>query len=147
MRRWTLIELRKLEQAFPGESFIRELEMVVGDCVPDPGARIQFWADVELYGADEAVLYVKNGKRGRWMSIQAKLNEIKAHTMDGHSFQGGSMRQATVDVVERLTDPGYPWVPATAFNAEQMAVIDVLYWAGVIRANDGGSLSYQWIAR
>jgi hypothetical protein len=73
--RFKLFMLRNLEEAHR-ESFVRELEMEVDGCIPEPGARVQFWKDVELYGIDEAILYVKNGKRGRWMSILAKWLDV-----------------------------------------------------------------------
>lgn len=54
-----------------GTSLIRELEMTVDQEITTPGYVPQFWRDVELYGVDEAILYVKNGSYGNHEKISA----------------------------------------------------------------------------
>lgn len=56
-------ELRKIDLS-QGKSLVRELEMSVDCAVNDSMYSLQFWRDCELYGIDEAILYVKNGNHG-----------------------------------------------------------------------------------
>lgn len=56
---------------------VRELEMHVDSVLTSPGYSIQFWRDAELYGVDEAILYVKNGNHGNAALIEAAWNQIK----------------------------------------------------------------------
>ena len=79
MKKWNLRMLRK-HDAEKDDCAVRELEMVVDDALTSPGYRPQFWTDVELYGVDEAILYVRNGNHGdadairsAWITIRNRL--------------------------------------------------------------------------
>jgi len=66
---------------------VRELEMEV-DAALDPnyaGYTLQFWRDVNLYGVDEAILYVRNGKYGDADRIQKRwLEKIRPRIVAFH---------------------------------------------------------------
>lgn len=72
--------LRNLEafDATAGESVVRELEMDVDNILSHSAGRImQFWRDVQLYGVDEAITYVRNEDADEADAIQVKWEGIR----------------------------------------------------------------------
>lgn len=75
-KKWYLHQLQKLDADY-GLSIVREIEMTVESAISERGYIIQFFTDARLYGMDEAILYVRNGKYGDAESIQTKWDEIR----------------------------------------------------------------------
>lgn len=75
-KKYYLRDLKKYD-ADNGASVVRQLEMEADMAITSPGYPIQFWKDVQLYGVDEAILYVKNGKHGNAEALAEKWKKIK----------------------------------------------------------------------
>lgn len=76
MTRWTLGRLGQHDQQ-NGDCAVRELEMAVDAALYHSGYSVQFWRDVELYGVQEAIAYVRNGKMGDHAKIQEAWDSIR----------------------------------------------------------------------
>lgn len=59
------------------DCIVRQLEMCVDNTIITPGYSIQFWRDVALYGVEEAILYLRNGKHGNADVLAKEWEEIK----------------------------------------------------------------------
>ena len=82
MRKWYLWQLQVYDWGHD-TSIVRELEMTC-DSVITPSSYIpQFWKDVQLYGVDEAILYVRNGKYGNADAIAEVWKRIRHKHLGG----------------------------------------------------------------
>jgi hypothetical protein len=84
IKRLTLSRLREIDDTL-STSYVREIEMLVDSiCQPTiPQYPIQFWRDVELYGLQEALLYLSNYVKDIVRGVpkhpmQVEFNELKA---------------------------------------------------------------------
>lgn len=59
------------------ESVVRQLEMTADMAITSPGYSIQLWRDVQLYGVDEAILYMRNGNHGDADAVSREWAAIK----------------------------------------------------------------------
>ena len=71
-----LHEMQKHDEVNRDET-VRELEMIADGAITSSGYPVQFWQDVQLYGVDEAILYVRNGKHGNADIISKAWEEIR----------------------------------------------------------------------
>ncbi len=76
-KRITLAILRKYDAEHEDSSIVRALEMEADSAITAPGYSLQFWRDVQLYGVDEAILYVENSNVGDGKRLQTFWTNLR----------------------------------------------------------------------
>lgn len=74
-KRIRLVHLRAYDLE-KGESIVREIEMTVDYVLRDSGYALQFWRDVEVYGLEEAYLYLCNSGQHSREDDDPELDEL-----------------------------------------------------------------------
>ncbi len=81
-KKWYLWELQKHDLAHD-TTIVRELEMTCDSVITPSDYVPQFWKDAQVYGIDEAILYVRNGGYGNADAIAEVWKRIRHKHLGG----------------------------------------------------------------